>query len=200
MNQRPDNPQSVSVDYLCGLDAMAPGTWLAGKKLDGWRRTADNTSGKWVYGAKHTTGPAAKQMPEELVREFESLPWPKGIALDMEWMGPRVVAAVEEHSLNVFDLLMLNGEWLGNVGFQDRYAILRGLMRIDCCGSGMNVKIIPVRRNPGLTDFFLEQKTDPLSEGIVVRHKDSTLVGSFSKCATGDRFFKVKYRNNKEML
>jgi len=194
VNRHPDNPQKVSVDYLCGLDAQAPGRWLAQKKLDGWRRTADNTSGSWVYGAKHTTGSAAKQLPEELRREFESLPWPKGVALDMEWLGNRVVSDVKGHSLHVFDILMLNGEWMGYVSFQDRYSILHEMMRIDYCGSGQNVKIVPVRCNPGLSDFFLEQNQDPLSEGIVVRHKDSKLIGGFNECKVGDRMFKIRHR------
>lgn len=207
MIRYPDNPSRVSLAFLKDLDAQAPGTWLAQPKLDGWRKIADNTSGQWVYSAKHDTGPAAKPLPDELRREFEALPWPPNIVLDMEWCGNRCVQHVKEHSLHVFDLLSCDlrildllsyGDdgWLGQVPFEKRYSALEYIVQMlpVLGGKPKHVHLIPCRKNPGLVDYFAEQLTNPLSEGLVVRHKDSKLVGSFTKPAVGDRMFKVKHR------
>ena len=199
MNRFPDNPKRVSLDFLRTLDADPPGTWLAQPKLDGWRKIADSTTGTWHYGAKHTKGDAAKPLPPELRKEFESLPWPKGIVLDCEWVGCRVVEHVKEHCLHVFDILMYENDWLGNMGFWERYKLLALTFGRAIWDSGLlaHVHLVPCWQNPGLVDKFMEQLQDPLSEGLVVRHKDSGLVGSFSECATNPQWFKIKYREVK---
>jgi hypothetical protein len=208
MTRFPDAPQLVSASFLREIDKDPPGSWIASKKWDGFRRVADNTSGRWVYQARHTKGPAAIQMPTSLTDEFESLPWPDGICLDAEWVGPRVASVVKEHSLHIFDLLMWRGEWLGNVPYwrrqQSLWIITTPLIRYDDIVSmppgphpqelSPHVSSIPVWQNPGLYDRYVEQLADPLSEGICVRHKDSLLVGGFNSCKVGDRFFKCRYR------
>ena len=186
----------VSPDFLKELDRASPGTWIGQPKLDGWRRVADNLSG-WKFQAKHTKGPASKPLPKDLQEEFESLPWPKGIILDMEWLGPRVVAHVKENSLNIFDCLGWDGEWKGNVPFKVRYSTLEKIAyKPDPCyiSSCKHINIVPCWSNPGLFDRYLEQMQNPLSEGLVIRRADSGLIGSFNHCANNPLWFKVKYR------
>lgn len=198
MNRYPDNPKRVSLDFLRTLDSEPAGTWLAQPKLDGWRKIADSTSGEWHYGAKHTKGDAAKPLPPELRKEFESLSWPKGIVLDCEWVGCRVVEHVKEHCLHVFDILMHENDWLGNMGFWERYKLLAHIFaKASLYIPGPYVHLVPCWPNPGLMDRFMEQLQDPLSEGLVVRHKDSGLVGSFSAPAVNPQWVKVKYRDTK---
>ena len=205
MTRYPDNPTAISFDFLKQLDRDPPGTWIGSAKLDGWRKICDNTSGAWHYGAKHTKGDAARPLPEDLRLEFGSLPWPAGICLDAEWLGPRVASVVKEHSLHVFDILTAGGEWLGNVPYWKRQEMLKDL-RVDMVESfweiplrqqlpeGRHVHLVQTFSNPGLCERYEEQKLNPLSEGLVVRHKSSLLTGSFAGCAKGDRFYKIKYR------
>jgi ATP-dependent DNA ligase len=199
MTRFTDQPQLVSADFLRRLDDDPPGTWMGSKKLDGYRRVADNTSGRWEYQAKHTSGPASKQMPVPLTQFFESLAWPANVVLDCEYIGMRCVANTHgQHSLHVFDILYYQRDWLGAMPFKKRYALLEHLFIkvMELAGFPQNapVQFVPARKNPGLVAMYQEQFTDALSEGLVVRHADSTLVGSFTACAKGDRMYKVKYR------
>jgi ATP-dependent DNA ligase len=202
MNRHPDSPVKVSVAFLQELDRQPAGTWIGSVKLDGFRRVADNTSGRWEYQARHTKGPAARKMPDSLVKEFEGLPWPEGLCLDTEYLGLRCVDHLKgSHSLHVFDVLTFNNTWLGNWPYCERLALLHEMYGnlfahlIDTDADEItNIHYIPTQCNPGLVEMFEAQKQNPLSEGIVVRHKDSKLVGGFNGCKNGDRMYKIRYR------
>ena len=192
-----DNPRLISVDMLAKLDKDPPGTWCGQKKLDGWRRTITKSAGNptgtpWSYQAKHTSGLAAKSMPDDLRTTFESLPWPAGV-YDCEWVGPRQAGG--EHSLWVFDLLHGKGRWLGDTPFFHRYALLKEIMAGVAWKNAGGIYLVPVFSNPGLVDRFMEQTTDDLSEGIVIRRADSGLVGSTTACKDNPLWFKVKFKD-----
>ncbi len=208
LRRHPDNPSAVSVDYLKLLDKDPPGTWLAQPKLDGWRRTAWLENGKWSYQAKHSTGPAAKAMPESLVNAFESIHWPDGLCLDMEWVGLRSNAGAlmtGVHSLHAFDMLAVNGDWLGEATFKERYELLDALFASRRTWRGpastvASVHIVPVQQNPGLHDLFVQQLQDPMSEGIVVRRANSKLIGNTTCCADNPYWLKVKHTRIKDKV
>ncbi|HEY3319858.1 MAG TPA: hypothetical protein VGP72_05205 [Planctomycetota bacterium] len=212
MLRYPDTPRRVSVEFLRRLDTEVPGRWHAQRKIDGVRRVAWLADGKWTYYSKHLVGPAAMPMPNTLVAEFESLPWPDGIGLDMEWSGRRCVQFITEHKLHLFDLLMApvgitkqcrssaNGDcWLGDVPFSTRYELLRQLVeavKMAATSPSNHIHLIPCWTNPGLVDRFLEQIQDPLSEGLVVRRADSGLVGHTGRFAENPMWFKIKHRDD----
>ncbi len=176
---KPDNPNLIDVDYLRRLDADAPGRWLAQPKLDGWRRWAWLDDAGWHWGAKK--GLARAPLPEDLRRKFEALPWPAGIGLDMEWVGPRQAGGAHS-SLHLFDLWMAGGTWLGKFPFQHRYHCLANIVaEIDMKeDSALCIFIVSIRANPGLVALFEAQRANPLSEGLVIRRADSGLVGGGS--------------------
>lgn len=187
----PDNPSAVSLEFLKRLDADAPGRWLAQPKYDGWRRIIDrNDDGSYTWRAKPSGSGSTKSVPDDLRAEFESMNWPRGCTLDVEWMGQRIT---REQKIFVFDLLRHNGKWLRKVPFLERSLILNGPVRPDSFGS--RVRYAPVFQNPGLADRFLEQMTNPESEGLVVRRADSGIVGGLSTCEPNPLCFKVKYRD-----
>ena len=199
MTRHPDNPQRVSLDFLRQLDTEPPGTWLGQSKLNGWRKIADNTDGTWHYGAKHTTGDAAKPLPDTLRTEFEALAWQKGIVLDMEWLGNRQTTIITRHSLHIFDILTHEGQWLGSMGYERRLEVLAavckqaGVSDPDHSEAESDVFLVPTWTNPGLVDRFIEQMENPLSEGLVVRQRHSGLIGSFTSPATNPQMLKVKF-------
>lgn len=197
--RHPDNPKLVSLDFLKRIDADPPGTWIAQPKYDGWRRTAWNVNGRWIYQAKHKTGPAARPMPKWLQDEFESIGFPKGTCIDMEWMGPRGHCS---DMLYIFDMLQWDGFWSGRHSFGKRYVDLCSFLSgCDRWPPARNtVRLAEIFYNPGLCDRFLEQMQDDKSEGLVIRRADSGLVGGLNGCKDNPHWFKVKFSRVEEMV
>ena len=199
MTRYPDNPNRVSLHFLRELDTHPPGTWIGSPKLDGYRRVCENVTDHWEYRAKHTAGPAATQMSDALTLEFESLPWPAGIALDCEFVGRRCVEHVVRHSLHIFDILFHEGEWLGGMGYERRLELLNkvcqqaGVQVPDKSEAETSVFLVPTFVNPGLVERFMEQLENPLSEGLVIRHRHSGLIGSFKAPASNPSVYKCKF-------
>lgn len=180
------------MDFVCKLDAEEPGRWLGSPKINGRRRIAWKENGIWHYKAKNRDD--AQELQPELRAAFESMDWPDGCAFDAELAGPR--HAGMKHSLHLFDLLMLDGEWLGEAPFWERYERLRGLFsnqKPETSNQKPPVHLVPLYANPGLPDRFMEQLQDPLSEGLVIRRHDSLLIGNTRCCATHPHMFKLKH-------
>lgn len=204
MNFRfPDDPNRISVDYLKELTDSSPEGELYGQvKSDGWRRPGYKVNGKWSFYAKRGIGEeAAKQPPADLVAEMASMGWPDNIAFDMEWMGTRCKEQLKGvHHFRIFDLLYLDGVWQGKVPFRERYSKLRQLfLAAKQKAIGPTDRIVLVEaRTKNLSEWFQEQKQDPLSEGLVVRRAGSGLIGDIRKNQTNPQWFKIKYRDIKE--
>lgn len=203
----PDNPSLVSVDFLKKLDADPPGTWLAQPKLDGWRRVLvkgpyANGTYPWTAHAKRGSEGAVKPFPPDLAAELERLPVPDGTAFDAEWVGPHVAEHFKSfgfsgprHSLHIFDCLMWEGKWLRTTPFKHRVGLLRIYGPPE-----RNIFTVQKVPNPGLVDLFQQQLTNPLSEGLVIRRADSGLILSETKCADNPLWFKIRYRNIREVV
>lgn len=217
----PDDPSRVSQDELKRMDESAPGTWFAQKKSDGWRRPGYLMNGDtfpdgcplcpmgskkpgrhWHFYAKRGTGvEATKQPPPDLVEELSAMQFPDNVAFDMEWMGPRVVATMQgRHEFRIFDMLFLEGKWLGSDAFPQRYANLKTIFELAKAGSKSTIErvnLVPVVDRE-LYKFFEDQKMDPTSEGVVLRHAISKLIGNLRKAEDNPLWRKVKYRDIKE--
>jgi ATP-dependent DNA ligase len=195
-----DNPQSASLDLLRTLDAEEPGRWIAQPKYDGWRRFAFryDDGWKWIHKPGGTGG--IRPLPPDIKAQFESMPWPEGIGLDMEWMGPRDAGGKD--SLHVFDILKNEGEWVGDLPFAKRLFVLAGVwLKMSCDSKGplpKDVHLVRCTPNPGLMDLFAMQLQDEKSEGLVVRRSDSKIVGHDLKCGVNPHWFKFKFKREKE--
>lgn len=183
-----DNPRPISLEYLTQLDRDKPDTWLAQPKLDGWRRIMYLTDQGWVFLAKHDK--ARVPLPENLQADLDSLGLPEGTGLDCEWVGNRQAGG--KHSLVLFDLLMLDYQWLGQTGFAERYDKLTDLVLPKLGHDERPVKISTCYRNPGLVTLFHSQQHIPQSEGLVIRRADSKLIGDWSGCKDNPLWFKCK--------
>jgi ATP-dependent DNA ligase len=187
----PDDPIRITME---NLRTMVPGQWVAQKKLDGWRCPAYFSGGKWTYYSK--SGERAIMPPEALRRELESLSWPSEVAVDMEWMGPRQVAHLGgRHSFRLFDMLYVNGKWLGDTWFLERHRNLQTVFALAASGKApASVSVVPVL-DGDLVAAFEREKADPLSEGLVIRGAKSGLVGGFHTKGKNAFWRKIKYRD-----
>lgn len=216
----PDDPIRVSKEELSRMDEEMPGTWIAQAKSDGWRRPGYLMNGDvfpdgcplcpsgskkpgrhWHFFAKRGGGEeASRQPPVDLVEELSSLAFPDNVAFDMEWMGPRMVDVLNGlHEFRIFDIQYLEGKWLGGLPFPERYAKLRTLFAAaQAAGRGSDrVRLVDVV-DSGLVRFFDAQVGDPLSEGVVLRHGKSRLIGDLRGARDNPLWRKVKYRDIKE--
>lgn len=200
----PDDPIRISREALKSLDDEAPGTWCMQPKYDGWRRPIlVHEDGRVAFHAKRNAGEeAAKQPPQDLIEEFKSLPWPVGIALDAEWMGPRLIDVLRgEHRLYLFDITSLNGQFLQNIPPKERYENLKTLF--EAVKSKAKVEVSRIILAPmweqDLWKHFAElEKNEPLCEGVVLRHKASKLIGNRWSATKNQLWHKVKWRDIKE--
>jgi hypothetical protein len=199
----PDNPQLIDTDFLERLDKDFAGTWFAQPKYNGFRRVAWLAGDVWTWQAKHTAGPAAKELPDDLLADWTEFTKPLcgygPVGIDMEFMGPR---GQHPPGLCIFDLLMWGGKWLGGTKFVDRYAALSRVY-VDLLQTAKNgrrdelfsrIELLPCWSNPGLPVRFVEQLTDPRSEGLVIRRHDSGLIGSSSRPTNNPLWFKLKHQ------
>jgi ATP-dependent DNA ligase len=200
----PDDPLRISRDALKGLDDEAPGTWCMQPKYDGWRRPIwIHEDGRVAFHAKRNSGEeAAKQPPTDLVEEFRSLGWPTGIALDAEWMGPRLIDVLKgEHRLYLFDIVALNGEFLQGMAPKQRYENLRTLFEMVKAKSkteASRIVLAPMWEQDLWKHFEELEKHEPLCEGVVLRHKNSGLIGNRWEATKNKLWHKVKWRDIKE--
>ena len=190
----PDDPSIVTPEYLLELERDWPGHYLAQVKGDGWRRPAYIDGDVTFYAKRGDGREAKKQPPKDLQDEFASMGWPDGIALDMEWMGPRQVEHLKgRHEFWIFDMVYQGHKWLGRrTGFAERLARLRDVW--DGLSMAPRVRLLEAR-DTGFVEFFEEQKSDPLSEGLVLRRKDSGLIGNLSSATKNPGMVKCKYRD-----
>lgn len=202
----PDDPNRISAQYLAQLDQDPPGTFIAQPKYDGWRRPAYLFPDGWRFFAKRGTGEeAAKQPPDDLVKEFASLNWPPGVALDMEWVGPRCkddllrrYGSRDYNGFRIFDMLYMNGEWIGGMPFGERLRNLETIFSLASGGSVSERIFVAPWTDRGLVQFFEQSKQDPLLEGIVLKRAKSRLEGHPTSAKKNPQWFKVKWRDIKE--
>ncbi len=197
----PDDPVRITHEAVADMERQYPGLWIAQPKGDGWRRPGYFSEGKWTFYAKRGDGTSASKPPDEgLVAEFETMGWPDGIALDMEWMGPRCKDEMKgRHEFWIFDILYHDGKWVGARPFEERLELLKQAHAAARGESEFpNVRLVE-DRHENLFEYFAEQRANPLSEGLVLRHRAGKLIGNRAKSVkNSEAMLKVKYRDIKE--
>lgn len=194
MNYRhPDNPVRASVVTLLQIEREEPGRYLAQLKWDGWRSIMYKDAGQWVRHAKHDTGVQAKTaMPDSLIQELNACGLPDGTGFDIEWMGRREVAHTNGRQwLVVLDLHYWNGDWQGDVTCEGRLQQLKLIFEQHI--KQPNIEMIRTSEL-GLLQTFEASKANPLTEGVVIKARDSKLVGSPASAQDNKHWLKIKWR------
>ena len=160
MFRYPDKPLSSS---LGALDRLVEGEWLADLKYDGWRALVGWDGKDVTLTSRHRKPlPATARLLAQLRDAFRAT----GPALlDGEWMGRR---DGQGESLVLFDVLETDGQSCWGLRADERRALLLGL--------GLHVPLV-VYVDCGYREFFERSKV-PGCEGIVLKRKDSRLIGS----------------------
>jgi ATP-dependent DNA ligase len=179
---------------LYRIDKQEAGKWYAQFKWDGWRRPIYISDGQVNFYSKHDF--QAKDLPPyALQQEFRDLGFPEGTAFDAEWMGKRCTAQLGgRHYFILFDLLYFNSKWMGDLPYSERYLILKNLVekhkeKVDA----PNIVLEPISEL-GFLAMFECSKSMPLTEGIVLKGKDSKLKGNVLKSAENGFWLKCKWR------
>jgi len=203
----PNNPVRVTVDLLKRLSDTEPaGKRMAEDKHDGWRRRAYKIKGTWTLQAKSNGGDEAKMpLPPYLMKSLADLFLDlDDIAIDMEWVGPRNKDALREvygpgpdgleyHGLRMFDILYVNGQYVGGLPERQRYDTLNTLFELCRAKRPESAKYIEMVRcwDHDWYAMFEESKRNPTLEGIVLKMADGKLVNK----ADNPFWFKIKYRD-----
>src|SRR5207302_191623 len=136
-----------------------------------------------------------------LTRAFESLcPRSAAFTADCEFMGLR--QSNTPQSLHLFDLLELDGKWIGSQPFEQRYVLLNQLfIRAKWCREPSLIRLIPIRRSPNLVSFFRDLLPEQSAEGLVVRAANHTHQGAPDKCRDAKSgMWKIKFANVQEQF
>lgn len=202
----PDDPirQYIESSFVQDLMAKEPGNWIAQHKNNGWRRGAYRM-GLWSLHAKRSQEPS-KNPPQDLMEEFADLKIPDGTALDMEWMGLRDTGYLAgRHWFEVFDLLYWKSEWQGAVPLIDRW---KRLQDIFSPLKSKRIFLMPTYELDKVDLFVLYErlkkeyenrdrdakKEGAYCEGLVVKGRQSQLIGDFRSAKKNPSWMKIKYR------
>jgi len=123
----------------------------------------------------------------------------------MEWIGPRCVDELRErygstgyNGFRIFDILYIEGEWVGSMPFAERLKNLETLFTLATKGKPPErIQVVP-HTDTDLVGMFQDAVKDPLLEGMVLRRSRSKLVGHPTKASKNPQMMKVKYRDIKE--
>lgn len=195
MNYRrrfPDKPNLMSAAQLPVFDLQ--GGWIATAKQDGWRCMIEvDENGKIEFLSRVWKPlPISAALKDVVAR----IGLPKATMLDTEWLARRPGYQGPE-TLHLITIPWYDGEWLGAQPETDRWALTMALMEnIATRTSGLATPPIklPKWTDKEYTQLFEWSKTDPTTEGIVLKRNNSTLIGDLKSSKDNPTWIKIKWR------
>ena len=191
MFRYPDKPTPSSAPVLATL---RPNDWIAQYKYDGWRCLLYRGEAGWAFTTRHHKPcPVSAALAAAIAGELAELP--VGTLLDGEWMARRAGLAgnAGDEDLKLFDVLCLYPDnWATGMGAFDRFNVLRSIV-----GPAAQHRIVPFTY-AGYADFFEQSKADPLTEGVVLKHKTSIYRASIRECYVNPLWIKCKWRDGSD--
>lgn len=179
----PDKPTTSSPGVL---PMLKDGDWLCQIKFDGWRCLARWDGRDLTFTSRERKAlPVSANMVKALYDAVHELP---PCLLDGEWMCRR---DNQPEGVRLFDILEEDGQWLGGLNAADRWLRFSGLVagRVD----GDLVGIVPCT-DRGYAEWFEWSKELPGAEGVVLKHKTSTYIGSVRRSVDNPLWLKAKWR------
>jgi ATP-dependent DNA ligase len=185
MFRYPDKPVAQLARHgLCGL----PETYIAELKLDGWRCVIERTAGGLSFTSRHN-----KPIPltAELEAELEEMLFhmPAGTILDAEWLARR--PSCRSESLWLFDIMQLGSLALWNQTTAERLSMLQAIAPAG---------LIAPHTNGDYAAFFDAMSERADAEGIVLKRRDATYIGSYRESANNPGWLKCKWRAGEDGL
>jgi len=182
----PDKPRAVSESFLRELiTSQSDGEYAIQEKIDGWRVLlfVNACTAAWT---RHKT-PLHEALKREadfspaLTDTLHNLHLPLGLVLDGEFLSSRRGYEGEER-LFFFDVLFVEGVYIGRNPYRQRWSILTDLIPTE--GLTQVVEEVPagILRNGG--------RLREMAEGVVLKAWDSTIIGSQRESAKNPQWFK----------
>ena len=205
-------PNKPNRDYKESLSRYEEeGCWRMSAKLDGYRcMVARDRSRKFGSAVLNDAvqpvgfdrslyffsrrdskkgGPTPIPVKDEIIQTIEKWDLPDLSMLDGEWLARRTVGECPEKYFP-FDILWWGDQWLGDMIFSDRDKILR-----DQYGNAVNKFVdMPNQVSNNFAAFFTKLETIPWTEGGVMKHVDSKIIGDKDKCLYNPLWASVKWR------
>lgn len=186
----PDKPWEQDPRHLDEWDRS--GNYVCQQKIDGWRTVIILTDERIEYVSRHNKS-LNRDVEPEIKKEAEILRkiFPVQTQLDAEWLSRR--SCSKEYNLRpkmfLLDILRYGDTWLLDKKLRDREEILfKNPTNLECIAP-------PLAAEPGqFRNFYEAQKKISFSEGVVIKHLDSTIIGNRRECVKNPLIFKVKYR------
>ena len=176
----PDKPWQRSESSLLDLDKTP--NYIATYKYDGWRCLVviDDDISFWSRHRNKLPVSAA------IRRQVMSMGLPKKTVIDTEWMDRRP-GHVGEELLYIITIMYFDGQWMGKVKESDRWAKCNTLPTCN------NIKI-PISSRCQYYKLYNESKKDRSTEGIVLKHVDSMLIGDNHESKNNGMWIKIRWR------
>ena len=175
----PDKPREAYIQMLAPLDH---GNYVIQSKLDGYACVISFDGKTITAKSRHNISLPVHQ---SILDEFKELNIPTPWMLNGEWMKLR--AGLTEQ-FYLFDVMYIDDKWQGQKDYIDRWNWL-----VDNIKTSSLIQLV----RTGYHDFvkFMEQCIDdPLTEGVVIKHKKSKLIGSLKDSKINPQWIKVKHR------
>lgn len=189
-----DKPIRMPQDQL---DKMDDGNYIATLKYDGYRCLIDWDGENLQFRSRRDLekgGPSDHPVSDELRSEVKQFflenEIPAGTRLDAEWLARRTDGP---ENLRIFGIYYLNNTWVGKDPEAIRFAQVKAWKY-----NQPHVQMVDYVET-GFKDFFEQHRIySPEAEGIVLKHKTSSLVGNRKMCKLNDLWFKIKWRDGSD--
>ena len=207
----PDKPNEMFASNPKIWDEFKTQEWLATQKLDGFRLLivkdslhkivkSFRGSSNWARGTNkdlfflsrrgtNKGGPTNIPVCEEIVKIIEKMNLADMTMLDSEWLERRTKDDDIHECVFLLDYMWKADDWLGNSPHKDRIVLVNEL-EIDNDW---------IRRPKYVTEnyvgFYEKQKAISWTEGIVLKHVDSIIIGDDIECKKNPLWIKVKWRS-----
>lgn len=198
----PDKPIRTTPDFFDMVDE----NWFVESKIDGWRCEIGN------FNKIHTISRHNKPltMNPSLIEELMAL-IPNNSAIDVEFINHDRIKAINKinnvnlpliEKIIVIDVIWHNGVYLKQLSLTDRIALdvyknLPTTTMEDLTNPNSNhiVKVVQTTGN-NVKEFYNTQRKFIISEGVVLKKKNSKMIGGAAESSKNPAWYKVKYRND----
>lgn len=190
----PDKPFASNPERIPAWDAS--NQFILQQKIDGWRMVFQFTpSGVKCISRRNKDYTkevfSCKLIAERLAALHKILP--PNTHLDGEWLSRR--SCSKEYKLPervyLFDIMIHDGVWWNKEKLLTRWETLQKYMALIDSDA---VSLIPCAKPGDFVNFYENQKKIVYSEGVVAKHKASTLSGNRRNSVDNPQWYKVRYR------
>lgn len=183
------------------LEQWDNGDYICQQKGDGWRlEICKSLRGQTLYISRHNKvmdNDVEPEIKEQVARLMAFLPTRS--QLDGEWLSRREATNKKSKPhLILFDVIRKDGQWYLNKPYAERWDELQQLWLKAITEHGPdafpNISLVVTAPEGEFVAFYEAQKTIAQSEGVVIKHKQSTLIGDRKESKINPRWYKIRYR------